>query len=334
MLRAHCLKRLLMRDYKYIYGSNRTGGTQQSVVRYHRLLQNYYNMTRVIINADDLGISSKVNNAINNALQNAFISSSTILANSETWDEIHKIVKCNPKASFGVHLNLTQGRAITQSEILQKYGITDENNNFSDWRGKSIEFTTELLDAIYKEWDAQVFYVVCENRIPVTHVDGHHHIHTLDVLQPCLLRLVKKYNIKAVRNKYVRPFSFLFNKSKKALPKNDTVNPANIQDKKNTSANKPVGPLRRITNILMMKLSQVKWTSKTRKIAVTTDYFDSYESVYKEIYRGGVLPKQCTIELMCHPGHENYVFEYSLIESGALQSAGAEIELISYKEII
>lgn len=291
-------------------------------------------MIRIIINADDLGISSKVNNAINNALQNGYISSSTILANSETWDEIHKIVECNPQASFGVHLNLTQGKAITQSEILKKYGITDENNIFSDWRGKNIEITTELLDAIYEEWDAQVYCVVCENRIPVTHVDGHHHIHTLDVLQPCLLRLVNKYNIKAIRNKYVRPFSFLFNKNKKILPKSDTVKPSNTQNKKSTPINKPAGPLKRITNILRMKLSQVKWTSKTRKIAVTTDYFDSYESIYKEIYRGCVLPKQCTIELMCHPGHDNYVFEYSLIESGALQCAGAKIELISYKDII
>ncbi|MBQ8694460.1 MAG: ChbG/HpnK family deacetylase [Bacteroidaceae bacterium] len=291
-------------------------------------------MTKVIINADDLGINSKVNSAISKALEKGHISSSTILANSTTWDEIRHIVECNKSASFGVHLNLTQGKAITNSEILQKYGITDDNNNFSDWRKKNLEFTQELLEAIYEEWDAQVHRIVYENRIPVTHIDGHHHIHTLDVLQPCLLRLVKKHNIKAVRNRYTRPFYFLFNKSKKALPKNDTIKAPNTKSPKSVHTNKSTGPIRRIVGILKMKYSQVKWTSRTRKIAVTTDYFDSYENICKEIYRGCVLPKNCTIELMCHPGHEKYEFEYSLIESGALQSAGTKINLISYREII
>lgn len=290
-------------------------------------------MTRVIINADDLGINSDVNNAIDKALQNGLISSSTILANSTTWDEIHKIVERNTNVSFGVHLNLTQGVAITQSKTLQKYGITDGNNHFSDWRKNNIEFTSELLEAIYNEWDAQIHRVLHENNIPITHIDGHHHIHTLDILHPILLRLIKKYNIKAVRNKYVRPLSFLFNKSKKALPGTNTGKSPNTQGG-DLPASKPSGLLKRLINILKMNLSQVMWTAKTRKHAVTTDYFDSYENIYKEIYRGCVLPKNCTIELMCHPGHKSYVFEYSLIESKMLQNAGAKIELICYKDII
>ena len=63
-------------------------------------------MIRIIINADDLGKDSQVNDKISEALQNGFITSSTIMANIELWDEVHKIVDANPKASFGVHLNL------------------------------------------------------------------------------------------------------------------------------------------------------------------------------------------------------------------------------------
>lgn len=291
-------------------------------------------MTRIIINADDLGINSKVNNAIDKALQKGLISSSTILANSTTWNEIHKIVERNTNASFGVHLNLTQGLAITKSKTLREYGITDENNHFSDWRKKKIVFTPELLEAIYNEWDTQIHCVLHENNIPITHIDGHHHIHTLDVLQPVLLRLIKKYNIKAVRNKYVRPLSFLFNKSNKTLPKTNADKSSNTQDESSLPARKPSGPLKRIINILKIKISQVRWTTKTRKFAVTTEYFDSYENIYKEIYRGCVLPKNCTIELMCHPGHDKYEYEYSLIESMALKKNGIKYELISYKDII
>ena len=291
-------------------------------------------MVTVIINADDLGLSSKVNKAIGDALKKGIITSSTILANCITWDEVHKIVENNQNASFGVHLNLTQGDAITQSSTLQKYGITDKDNRFTNWRNKTIDFSEELLQAIYEEWDAQVNRIINEQNIPVSHIDGHHHIHTLDVLQPCLISLIKKYGIKAVRNKYVKPISFILRKNNKPLP-NSQVKVKPVTKKKEVTQQRKKGTniVQRAINVLITKLEQIKWTIKIKKNATTTDYFDSYENIYKDIYNGCVLPDDCTIELMCHPGHEKYEFEYSLIESNALQSKLTNIELINYKNL-
>ena len=291
-------------------------------------------MVKVIINADDLGLSSKVNKAIGDALKKGIITSSTILANCITWDEVHKIVENNQNASFGVHLNLTQGDAITQSSTLQKYGITDKDNRFTNWRNKTIDFSEELLQAIYEEWDAQVNRIINEQNIPVSHIDGHHHIHTLDVLQPCLISLIKKYGIKAVRNKYVKPISFILRKNNKPLP-NSQVKVKPVTKKKEVTQQRKKGTniVQRAINVLITKLEQIKWTIKIKKNATTTDYFDSYENIYKDIYNGCVLPDDCTIELMCHPGHEKYEFEYSLIESNALQSKLTNIELINYKNL-
>ena len=293
-------------------------------------------MAKIIINADDLGVNSKVNSAISNALREGLITSSTILANSDTWEEIHEIVKNNPNASFGIHLNLTQGDAITQSNILQKYGITDKENRFTNWRNNTIDFTEELLSAIYEEWDAQVNRVINEQNIPVSHIDGHHHIHTLDVLQPCLISLIKKYGIKAVRNKYVKPLSFVFNKKNEPLPNNPCKVKSPTTEKKVATQSiqkKGANIAQRIVNVFKTRLQQIKWTRKIKKNFKTTDYFDSYENIYKDTYKGCALPKNCTIELMCHPGHEKYKFEYSLIESKALQSKMSSIELINYKDL-
>lgn len=291
-------------------------------------------MVKVIINADDLGLSSKVNKAIGDALKKGNITSSTILANCITWDEVRKIVENNQNASFGVHLNLTQGDAITQSSTLQKYGITDKDNRFTNWRNKTIDFSEELLQAIYEEWDAQVNRIINEQNIPVSHIDGHHHIHTLDVLQPCLISLIKKYGIKAVRNKYVKPISFILRKNNKPLP-NSQVKVKPVTKKKEVTQQRKKGTniVQRAINVLITKLEQIKWTIKIKKNVTTTDYFDSYENIYKDIYNGCVLPDDCTIELMCHPGHEKYEFEYSLIESNALQSKFTNIELINYKNL-
>ena len=292
-------------------------------------------MAKVIINADDLGLSSKVNKAIGDALKNGFITSSTILANSSTWEEIHDIVEKNQNASFGIHLNLTQGSAITQNIILQKYGLTDKENRFTNWRNNTIDFTEELLLAIYEEWDAQVNRVINEHKITVSHIDGHHHIHTLDILQPCLMRLVKKYGIKAVRNKYVKPLSFVFNKKNKLLP-NSTGGVEPKTEKKTTLQSKHTKKsniIQRVIKVFRTRLQQIKWTRKIKKNLKTTDYFDSYESIYKDLYNGCILPNDCTIELMCHPGHEKYEFEYSLIEAKVLQNETANLELINYKDL-
>lgn len=292
-------------------------------------------MAKVIINADDLGLSSKVNKAIGDALKKGVITSSTILANSNTWEEIHDIVKNNHNASFGIHLNLTQGDAITQSNILQKYGITDNDNRFTNWRNYTVDFTEELLQAIFEEWDAQVNRVINEQNIPVSHIDGHHHIHTLDVLQPCLIRLIKKYGIKAVRNKYVKPLSFVFNKKNKPLPNSPCKAKPTTEKKEATQSKqkKSTNIVQRVINVFKIRLQQNKWTRKIKKNFKTTNYFDSYENIYKDIYNGCILPNDCTIELMCHPGHEKYEFEYSLIESKALQNIIVNIELINYKDL-
>lgn len=82
----------------------------------------------IIINADDLGKNPTVNNAIKEAIDGQYITSSSILANSNYWDEIHKIVEDGSNASFGVHLNLTEGPALTRSDALINAGIVSDDN--------------------------------------------------------------------------------------------------------------------------------------------------------------------------------------------------------------
>lgn len=85
----------------------------------------------IIINADDLGKNHIVNEAIREALSLGVITSSTIMANSSSWEEVHAIVDENPQASFGVHLNLTEGKALTASSVFHKMNIVDNDNCFT-----------------------------------------------------------------------------------------------------------------------------------------------------------------------------------------------------------
>ena len=165
-------------------------------------------MVRIIINADDLGKSHEVNEAISDALNKRVITSSTIMANTSNWDEVHRIIEEHREASFGVHLDLTEGPSITNSEVLHRYGIIGDDGCFTG-KIRQVDMVDDTLaEALYYELAEQVNKVKIEHNIKITHIDGHHHVHALEQLAPIVLRVVKDNGVAFMRNRYTWPIVF------------------------------------------------------------------------------------------------------------------------------
>lgn len=161
-------------------------------------------MRKIIINADDLGLSKEVNIAIEKALEKGVVTSSTILANSECLDDVKRIIGRFPNASFGVHLNITEGRSLTNSEVFRRYQLVNSEGNFIKQNCKKLEtgfIPDELKEAIKQEWDAQITLLKNHGIVP-SHVDGHHHCHSWYGLTDILIELLQSHEITKVRNKY------------------------------------------------------------------------------------------------------------------------------------
>ena len=62
---------------------------------------------KIIINADDFGISTNVNRAIYKSAIDGYITSSTIIAVSQYLDEAVEMTKDLKNISFGIHLTFT-----------------------------------------------------------------------------------------------------------------------------------------------------------------------------------------------------------------------------------
>lgn len=247
---------------------------------------------KCIINADDLGLSQEVNDAIKGALSKGVITSSTILANTTLWDDVCGIVASFPKASFGVHLNFTQGLAITDSDVLRKYGIVDANNCFTREIKKVKSLPNELFSALIEELDAQV-KMVASKGIAISHADGHHHVHTSSALAAVVLDVIRRNGITVIRNRYKSPTHF---------------------------------PHYGIKDYLWRKSFEFKGIK-------FTDYFDSYSGFVSKLQKGEKYSESSTIELMCHPGGENYKDEMLLV---AEQTAGhllSNVQYVSYKDL-
>lgn len=278
---------------------------------------------RVIINADDLGKNSVVNEAIGRSLSDGVISSSTIMANNDVWEEVHHIVNQNPQASFGVHLNLTEGRALTDNPILFQSGIVDENNCFTKRVRHLSSYTPEIMQAVRNEWLLQLKKVIKIEGINVTHVDGHHHIHTFYPFYDILIDCLKCFGISKIRNRYIFPRNFSSSTAHSLIGKLNTSD----------TALRLLDGLKRkhaYFNVFYDIIEKDRWHRQIIQDLTTTTYFDSYAHFCQNVKFLG--KNDTTVELMCHPGHPAFQAEFDSIKNHQLEKF-ISFKLISYKEL-
>lgn len=157
-------------------------------------------MARIIVNADDFGLDAKTNFAIYQALQSNLISNTTLLANLNGFDDAIEMIQNRAQIvnKIGIHINLTQGKPLT-FEIAQNPKFCLNGNFHGKIRERPI-FNLKKKDQIQviNEIAAQI-HKVKKAGINVTHVDGHHHIHTELGIYLSLKELFKKEGVKSVR---------------------------------------------------------------------------------------------------------------------------------------
>lgn len=270
---------------------------------------------KVIINADDLGLNHRVNFAIHKAMEQGCITSSTILANSQCLDDVKSIVLQFPNCSFGVHLNITQGKSLTNNIILRNSNIIDNKGFFNTQRCRHLEYEIipdSLKKAIFEEWDAQIQYLL-NNGFVLSHIDGHHHCHTWYGLSNMLIDLMHRHNIKRVRNKYVASPP---NYKRRVLSR---LSELFLNVGIDTCKKRGSFYSKKLTSIDFYQ-SVINYHHAIGEFKTTNCMcsYNQYTSFYNE--------NNVSIELMCHPGHPNMVEEgemllhdvYNLKESGLL----------------
>ena len=70
-------------------------------------------MKRVIINADDFGLSPGVNRGILSAMQEGLVTSTTLMVNMPSFDDAVTIAQDHPQLPIGVHLTLLWGKPVS-----------------------------------------------------------------------------------------------------------------------------------------------------------------------------------------------------------------------------
>ena len=72
-------------------------------------------MTKLIVNADDMGLCEAVNYGILCAHQKGIVTSCTLMAGMPGFEHAVGLLKANPKLGVGVHLTLSAGTPVLQT---------------------------------------------------------------------------------------------------------------------------------------------------------------------------------------------------------------------------
>ena len=144
---------------------------------------------RILVNADDLGMSAAVNDAVFAAIDAGICTATSLLATGPAADDALARAR-RAGLAVGVHLDLTGFTSLTRPP-----GVTGADGRFlGDVRALSgID-----SDAAVAEWVAQVSRVR-DAGVVVDHLDSHQHVHHLPALRRALSEVCARTGVRRVR---------------------------------------------------------------------------------------------------------------------------------------
>lgn len=270
-------------------------------------------MNKIIVNADDFGYNDTVNEAIINGIEHRYITSTTIMASGDAFEEAIKYAKLRNDISFGVHLCIDEFKPLTSERVFKQYGLTDNDGRFIKFSYLNLHEADDIKEAIYNEWKAQILKVK-NSGLQISHIDSHHHAHTYSFLYKIIDRLSKEFCINKVRICLYKPLLIKYReKPVISLKKIDTIQ----------SPKKKYSRLQIFKNNFNLGVSNYRLKKKYR----TTDFFCPLRYF---IANKLLLSHYDVIEIMVHPGLPYYQNETELLPKLRQDSS---LTLISYNEL-
>lgn len=270
---------------------------------------------RLIINADDFGLTDGVNRAIVEAHGNGIVSSATLMANAAAFDHAIRLASAAPRLDVGCHVILVDGKPLLDgseipSLVTRKPSGEQFHESLSAFAGRAL---VGRIDSgqIEAEIRAQIRKLQ-DGGIAVSHVDTHKHTHMLPVVYRALLRAARASGIGAVRN----PFSPRVTVSIKALRKHPRLWKRHLQ----------VRGLRHLEADFLRAVADAGMATTDGCLGVVaTGALDLrlFESIIESVPEG-------TWEFVCHPGYADS--DLDKVKTRLRESRMEELKVLTSRE--
>jgi predicted glycoside hydrolase/deacetylase ChbG (UPF0249 family) len=153
---------------------------------------------RLIVNADDLGLSHGITDGILECHHRGIVTSASLMVNQPATEYAVACLRDAPNLDVGIHLNLCQGKPVLPADRIPS--LVGKDGNFLPPR----EISRKLLNwqaspkEIAAEFCAQIDRMLSYGLIP-SHADSHHRFHIYPAAASVFSKVVRSRGISRVR---------------------------------------------------------------------------------------------------------------------------------------
>jgi hopanoid biosynthesis associated protein HpnK len=162
------------------------------------------NRRRLVVNADDLGLTVGVNDAIFDAHAFGILTSASLFANAPETDDAIRRARLLPSLGLGVHLTLVDGEPTLPARLVPS--LVDRDGRFRpSWKPFIVDCVRRRVSLVEveRELTAQIERLVAAG-VALTHLDAHKHVHAYPPVFAIVARLAVGFGIPVVRNPFER----------------------------------------------------------------------------------------------------------------------------------
>ena len=158
---------------------------------------------RLIVNADDFGLTTGVNRGIMESHQRGIVTSTTLMATAIRFPEAVSLAKETPQLSVGCHVLLVDGTPVLNDHEIP----TLLENSTHSFRVKLSSFARAAVTGKIDEQQMEAEITAQVRRlqsagIEISHLDSHKHTHMFPAALRAMLRAAEKCGVHAIRNPF------------------------------------------------------------------------------------------------------------------------------------
>ena len=159
-------------------------------------------MKRLIVTADDFGLSPAVNQAIEQAFTEGILTTTSLMAGAAYAEDAVERALRNPGLKVGLHVVVTRGRAVLPPGEIPD--LVDSRGYLPDQlfqSGVRYFFLPKIRDQLEREITAQ-FESFKSYGLKLDHVNAHNHMHLHPTVFSLILKVGPGYGMHSVRIPY------------------------------------------------------------------------------------------------------------------------------------
>lgn len=284
---------------------------------------------KIIINADDFGMTRSINKAIIELMNKGTVTSTTVMVNMPYAEEAKNLLTIQ-NISIGLHFNLTEGKPISAPKLVQS--LVDTKGNFHSKKELESRAKHNLinLEEVLLELNNQYNRLLQLIGNNITHFDSHQGLNRIPVVFKALLEFGKQKD---------KPNGIRFYVKHYLMPNGNIVTPSlsNIH---------VFGPKRFIVEqYLKLNKKQINKYFKSPSGMLVTKSHNSLD-VFKLLEKfPGASFKNHILEIPCHPSIDIHelegtkltevrVKEYQILNSAEFLDVKKQIQFVSFHEVI